>query len=478
MTSRLKGIKMEQSKILSSYKFDDGTLAEMVYDRNKRQTFFVVSKKEKGNEECEITYMDSLETPDGEIKPFSPTDSILTLNLVRFANDVENYLSIGDLYGQVKHYIRKYVSLPEDFLNVATVYVFYTWLYDLFPIAPYLRVLGGHGTGKTRFLSVVGALCYKPIMVGGSTSTSAIFRIIDHIKGTLVFDETDFQNSEMWSEMIKVLNGGHDKTFPVMKMEGEKNGGFKHKVFHVFGPKVLASRERYSDIALESRAVSQRLYPSSNFPIILGDEAESLAAFIRRQLLMFRFKNYAEASSSEVVLEQIKAPRVKQTFMALINTASLINESVVESVMAYAVKMDMENSSNMSSTPQADVVLCIIELLIDTELITRLNGKLHMKVIAEKYNQRFYEDNNDKLERIGRGDGTGFVIPNYKVSAKKIGTLIHKIGIRTERDSEGIFIPPTEAQRIHAIKNHFGITEEMIKKVEPIDSNRLAESEF
>ena len=62
-----------------------------------------------------------------------------------------------------------------------------------------------HGTGKTRFLSVVGNLCYQSMIAGGSVSLSALFRTLDNVRGTFVFDEADFQSSEMWNEIIKIL---------------------------------------------------------------------------------------------------------------------------------------------------------------------------------------------------------------------------------------------------------------------------------
>ena len=54
-----------------------------------------------------------------------------------------------------------------------------SWVYDAFNEVPYLRLRGDFGSGKTRFLLTVGALCNKPIFASGASTVSPIFHTLD-----------------------------------------------------------------------------------------------------------------------------------------------------------------------------------------------------------------------------------------------------------------------------------------------------------
>ena len=70
-------------------------------------------------------------------------------------------------------FIHRYLELPADFEEIASLYVLLTWVYEFAPSIPYLRVIGDWGTGKTRFLQVAGAVCFRPIFASGATTPVA-----------------------------------------------------------------------------------------------------------------------------------------------------------------------------------------------------------------------------------------------------------------------------------------------------------------
>jgi len=122
---------------------------------------------------------------------------------------------------------------------------------------------------------------------------SPIFRIINQFHGTLILDEADFRFSDTTAEMIKILNSGYQKGIVVLRTEGDKV--FETKAFDVFCPKIIATRERYFDLALESRFLVEETGIRSlrddiplNLPAKFWDEALAL----RNKLLMWRFKNF------------------------------------------------------------------------------------------------------------------------------------------------------------------------------------------
>src|SRR5204863_8860180 len=105
------------------------------------------------------------------------------------------------------------------FLQVASFYLLFTWVYDDFNELPYLRLRGDPGCGKTRFLLTVGSLCYKPIFASGASTVSPLFRLLDAIRGTLIIDEGDFRFSDEKAEIVKILNNGNARGFPVLRSE-------------------------------------------------------------------------------------------------------------------------------------------------------------------------------------------------------------------------------------------------------------------
>src|SRR6185369_1755469 len=118
-----------------------------------------------------------------------------------------------------------------SFEAIASAYALFTWIYDAFNEVPYLRVRGDFGTGKSRFLQTVGSICYKPIFASGASTISPVFRILDAFRGTLVIDESDFRASDEKAEMVKILNNGNARGFPVLRSEATPQKEFNPTAF-------------------------------------------------------------------------------------------------------------------------------------------------------------------------------------------------------------------------------------------------------
>ena len=442
----------------------DGSLVEMFYKPESNTTGFVVSNGQSANLE-EVKFVELINTEQDKILPWPPTDQMLKSGFLKLPNGIEGYGDNHRLFAAIKMHLKKWIFLPEEFYTIAAIYIMMTWVYDKFPVVPYLRVIGGFGSGKTRFLEVVGSLCYKAMFFGGPASNSAIFRTLNQIKGTMVFDETDFKNSDMWSIIVKILNAGHIKNFPVLRMEPKKDGTFKTVVFDVFGPKILASRERFGDQALESRCITQWLYhgKANGFPITMSKDNEDIAAFLRRMLLAFRFSNYGKVEITEQYTDKIKTPRVKQTFSAMLTVAALIGEDVVNKVLEFGIKADNELKSQLHNSFETEVLICLQEMLAKDKNQAYVK-KIRIKEVADWYSRKFYNEYNDRPDSHYKSEETGqmLVSQNYVVSAKRIGTIISKLGIKKFRDSTGFSVPASEYKRIHDLAEYYGITKTML----------------
>ena len=194
--------------------FDDGAILEMVYQPAEKRSAFVFWKE--GEWKLESSFDAS---PLHRLVPYSPNNNLIKNEVVLFPSEPEEYGSEEQLLAEIQSFIHRYVDVSPLFEKIASYYVLFSWVYDRFNELPYLRLRGDPGSGKTRFLLTVGSLCYKPIFASGASTVSPLFRILDAFRGTLIIDEGDFRLSDERAEIVKILNNGNGRGFPVLRTE-------------------------------------------------------------------------------------------------------------------------------------------------------------------------------------------------------------------------------------------------------------------
>src|SRR5258708_1076722 len=229
---------------------EDGSMVEMVQADGRTQ----VCVFNEGTWACH----DRALINGHDVVPYSPHNNLIRPRVGLFPSEPAEYGSVSDLVAEVRAFIHRYVDVSPVFETVATYYVLLSWVYDAFNELPYLRVRGDFGSGKTRFLLTVGSLCYKPIFASGASTVSPLFRILDAFRGTMIIDEGDFRFSDERAEIIKILNNGNAKGFPVLRSEPSLNAKeYNPRAYAVFGPKLVATRGFFEDRALESRCLTE-----------------------------------------------------------------------------------------------------------------------------------------------------------------------------------------------------------------------------
>jgi hypothetical protein len=246
--------KTKKTQPLVSDVFDDGTMVEMVYRPEENRTAFIVWQHGSWTQESHF----SARTGESYV-PYSPRNNLLAHQVVLFPSEPEEYDSEETLMDEIRAFIHRYVDVTDLFEQIATHYVVLSWVYDRFHELPYLRLRGDPGSGKTRFLLTIGSLCYKPIFASGASTVSPLFRILDVMRGTLIIDEGDFRLSDERAEIVKILNNGNARGFPVLRTEVSGKGEFNPRAYAVFGPKLIATRGYFEDRALESRCLTEEM---------------------------------------------------------------------------------------------------------------------------------------------------------------------------------------------------------------------------
>jgi hypothetical protein len=408
----------------------DGRIVEMIYDPVAKETKFAVFREE-------VTYKKSIILEDSTtLFPYSPKNNLIKNEVVLFPSKTEEYGSEEELIGGIKEFIHSYVDLSPLFENISSYYVLFSWIYDDFRELPYLRVIGDTGSGKTRFLLTVGSLCYKPIFASGASTVSPIFRILDIFHGTLIIDEGDFRMSDEKAEIVKILNNGNAKGFPVLRSETVKGKEFNPKGYNVFGPKLVATRGYFQDNALESRCITEEMGQRrlrEDIPINLTDEHKEKALQLRNKLLMFRFRNFGKRDINPgLAIEGIEA-RLNQIFIPLLSVIE--DENARSELKNVAREYHRQLVLNRGMEAEGEVL----------EIIQKLFGMMEEPTIKE-ITSHFVEHHGNDYEK--------------RITPKWIGSVIRrKLKIKTEKRMEGFVIPGSELHKLERLYEKYGISE-------------------
>lgn len=433
----------------------DQLMAEMVIGADKKPKFAIYR-------DGRVAYDSVVVVDNVAYEPFNSSNSLIKNEAILFPTEAAEYGTNQGLFAEIVAYLKRWVELPGRFYAVAAAYIMSTWLYERFSEVAYLRITGDTGVGKTRFIKTVGRTCYKAIMASGSATTSSLFRIIDTFRGTFVFDEADFFDSEMHSEIMKILNSGHTKDSYVYRVEKVgKDGEFSVRAFMVFGPKVIASRMRYKDEAMESRCLSEEMMPRQKLsvPGHLGDEFKREAQAIMNKLLTFRFRNYRSVEYYTPQENSKLEPRTMQTAFSVLGTLRTIgDERALADVLAFLDEHNERLKADRGNSEKVDVLLCIAKLMFneacngetDLHSIRRSRG-VKVNTVAAMFNGNF-------AEKYGLGN-VAYPAGRTAYSPKKVGDIMrNELHLRTRRQKGGYHMPLSERTKVEGLMERYGIT--------------------
>ena len=423
-------VQEDRARPTVSAALSDGSLVEMLHRPQSHETLFCVVKDGEVRYEKEIV-------ADGErLVPYSQSNNLLRNEVVLFPSEPEEYGSEETLIAEVQAFIHRYVDVTPLFEQIASYYVLLSWVYDSFNELPYVRLRGDTGSGKTRFLLIVGSLCYKPIFASGASSVSPLFRILDTFRGTLIIDEGDFRFSDERAEIVKILNNGNARGFPVLRSEitGPRRE-FNPTAYAVFGPKLVATRGFFQDRALESRCLTEEMglfQLREDIPINLASSHKQEALHLRNKLLLFRLRNHGRRGAIEGLVDRSIEPRLNQVFVPLL--------SIIEDPQARADLRILARRYNreLIADRGTEMEAQILEVIRD--ILAAGSGKLSVKEITTW----FVDRHGDDYER--------------KITTKWIGGVIRrKLHLRTQK-SHGVFvIPPSEELKLGRLYERFGV---------------------
>ncbi|MCX6734315.1 MAG: bifunctional DNA primase/polymerase [Candidatus Peregrinibacteria bacterium] len=450
--------KQEKQHVTEIYwqRTRDGRIIEAYYDPIEAETGLLVFENGEAKKTPQIII-------DGNVYTAPPaTNSLIKSGFVKLPSETLAYDSEMSLLQEVKSFIHCYVQIPTGFEDIAAFYTLFSWVYDHFEELPYLRAIGDYGSGKSRFLKVMGALCYRPIFLNGSASVSSIFRMINDVKGTLIFDEADFRTSDTTSEIIKILNSGFQKGIPVFRSEatGNKMKSYDPTAFDVFCPKIISTRKDFTDDALESRCLNNAMetLTRDDIPESLESDFESRSLLIRNKLVMFRFQKLSGGISKDPLPKLDIEPRLKQIISPLYRVIS--DPAGKEIILDFIRSKQVEVIERRRGSFEGELLKALLNVLGDSKEPT-------MQDIADDYN---------KIH-------SNFTDRKYDVKARKVGSTVEKIfHLEKKKLANGFCIcdNPENKKRIEKLKVKFGMNEPEMNIVNNVNvsENDISELPF
>lgn len=410
----------------------DGRMVELIFDIDEHRTALAIF------DGSQITIQPHLDLDNGvRLVPYSPNNNLIKNEVVLLPSEPQDYGSEAELLAAIQGFIHRYLDLSPTFEKVATHYIVLTWLYDAFNEMPYLRLRGDFGSGKTRALLTIGSLCNKAFFASGASTVSPIFHTLDAFRGTLIFDEADFRFSDERAEIVKILNNGNVRGLPVLRTMMNRQKEFNPQAFHVFGPKIVATRGSYDDKGLESRFFTEEMGGRRlrtdipiNLPPVFKDEAREL----RNQLLLYRFHRRPNVKLDDSLIDSALEPRINQILMPLLSVVG--DPHLRDEIKAVAVNAQANVVAERGLLAEAHILEALSGLITSTN-----NATIPVADIAAAVTSRF---------------GSEYERP---VTNRWIGGLLRKrLNIVTYKSHGTYAVPITEREKVRLLCTRYGLS--------------------
>ncbi len=350
--------------------------------------------------------------PDLWLLPYKDPFGNLEKNIVILPTDVQSYNSTENLLQDIKSFISSFAYLPEFWLNISTYYALMSWIYDCFGAVPYIDFLGDKDSGKTRIGDVIANCCYNSIVITGASTVAPMFRLIDRYPGTMFIDEADYKNSELDTEIAKILNVGYRNGGAVLRAE-KYDGSYEPRAFVVYGPKIITHRRPFGDDATSSRCLTYKVPKSfelpshipSQIPVGKDNPFTKAATEIRNKCLRWRFDN-----------------------LRTVKPDTSINIGISSRYREIAVPM-------LTLITEQSIRKEFLQFLGDTAINVKIGSDnyLCIRVIQKLYNKEKGLKQVIELAEIVQGMNIESHDDEKSFSGKSVGTILSSMGLDTKR---------------------------------------------
>src|SRR5262249_33493218 len=165
----------------------------------------------------------------------------------------------------------------------------------------------------------------------------------------------------------KILNNGNVRGLPVLRTMMNRQREFNPRAFHVFGPKIVATRGSYDDKGLESRFLTQEMGSRqlrSDIPINLPEGFKDEAREIRNTLLLYRLHRRMAVKLDDSLVDPKLEPRLNQILLPLL---SVVSDEILRSALrSMALEAQLSLVADRGLQVEAQVLEILAELMTDS----------------------------------------------------------------------------------------------------------------
>jgi Protein of unknown function (DUF3631) len=253
----------------------------------------------------------------------------------------------------VEHFIRRFVAFPrEAHITAVTLWIAHAHAVQAFESTPRLAIISAEkGSGKTRTLEILELLVPNPEMTA-NMSTAVMFRTIDKLHPTVMFDEIDTifgpKASDDHEDLRGLINAGHRKGATVMRCDGPKN---EVKRFKVFAAVVLAGLGELPD-TIADRSVIVRMKRRAPHEVIEGFRRRKVkpeADVLRERLEVWALEWYEWFITYEPSMPSTLTDRPADVWEALLSVADAAGGEWPERARHAAIELQALKSDDAGS---------------------------------------------------------------------------------------------------------------------------------
>lgn len=209
-------------------------------------------------------------------------------------------LEFCKVYEELIQIFNHWIDLKEEYKNILALWVIGTYLHDKFDSYPILFINAMRGSGKTRLLGLLTALC------GGLLTNSVTESVIFRTKGMIALDEFESIGNKDKQTLRELLNSGYKKGVKVVRMKEKKcveGKSYEPEYFEIYRPIVMANINGIDDVLADRCIVVLQEKSSSEHKIRLMETFNSdfKITQIRTQLLELVYRCSVEWEKKGVI---------------------------------------------------------------------------------------------------------------------------------------------------------------------------------
>jgi putative DNA primase/helicase len=312
--------------------------------------------------------------------------------------------------------LRRHVILPDHGAEAVALWIVFAWAFDALTIAPMIRISAPErACGKSRLLEVIGALVPKRLPTA-STSTAAMFRVIEAHGPTVLVDETENFLTEN-RELIGVINSGYSRSQAyALRCTGDNHDV---KAFRVWAPKVLCGIGELSD-TLSSRCIIIRMVRKRTDEKVERLRADRLgwATALQSRCARWAADHIGHLREADADMPEALDDRAQDFWRPLIALADLVGGVWPARARDATVAMSAPRAAEKMSQG--------VRLLRD---IRQVFDKSQVKAIAP-------EKLVKALSKIPESPWSGFGIGSG-ITARRVASLLADYEIQSQRNRDG-----------------------------------------